>query len=644
MKACYYPIWYFLLFLMTTSYLQAQKAETIYPLTEVLYSVEYYKEQAQLWRTILDENPQHAMGWLNYYAASRNERLLSGEDMKSLDRIVEEANKAIPDTYESHFVTFWQDPLGERNFDHIFRAHELAPDRTEIMDDLLMYYELKGDQKNLKKYCQQWYDSGTVSAGVLKWNYNALMSVSDECIFLVESDNATFPAWILQQVHGVKPNVTVLNPYLVVSNDDYRKRIFDKLHIPLEWQAPVSDGYYAQVKSLTQHIIKHAHIPVYFNVSVGPDLRKQFEEELFLVGLAFLHSKTSVDNLAILRNNYENRFLKDDLLNPIGYDPSYTVVDHINWNYLPALTLLHEHYLSSGETAQARKVKKLAVNLAHRAGRESAIANFFPPQFPRIQSPVNINIKSLEKAMKPVGNGRYASATEVSNAEYELFLVSLLKEKEYRLINEFKATPVDWISLIPEEYRNQPSEVLFSNGHPNDPQAPVVNITYEAALAYCDWLTQVYNKSDYKRKQFGQVRFYLPSQEEWRMAAVANGNGPYPWGGPETKNKKGCYLANVNPYLSEYDESKAAFVAVEHPESPGEDGAYFTVPVTSYFPNGLGLYNMTGNVAEMLDGGISAMGGSWLSPAQMAKVNKPQKINLPSPEVGFRVFMEVVKP
>ena len=233
MKACYHPIWYFLLFFLTTFYLQAQKAETIYPLTEVLHSVEYYKEQSQLWRTILDQNPQ-----------------------------------------------------------------------------------------------------------------------------------------------------------------------------------------------------------------------------------------------------YENRFLKDDLLNPVGHDPSYTVVDHINWNYLPALTLLHEHYLSSGEVAQAKKVKKLAVNLACRAGRESAIADFFPPQFPKIKGPVNMDIKSLEKTLKPLGNGRHASATEVSNAEYELFLVSLLKEKEYRLINEFKAAPVDWISLIPEEYRNQPSEILFSNGHPNDPQAPVVNIIY----------------------------------------------------------------------------------------------------------------------------------------------------------------------
>ena len=56
----------------------------------------------------------------------------------------------------------------------------------------------------------------------------------------------------------------------------------------------------------------------------------------------------------------------------------------------------------------------------------------------------------------------------------------------------------------------------------------------------------------------------------------------YPWGGPYTRNSKGCFLANFKPGRGDYRA----------------DGGYYPVRVYSYFPNDYGLYNMAGNVAE----------------------------------------------
>jgi gliding motility-associated lipoprotein GldK len=75
----------------------------------------------------------------------------------------------------------------------------------------------------------------------------------------------------------------------------------------------------------------------------------------------------------------------------------------------------------------------------------------------------------------------------------------------------------------------------------------------------------------------------LPTESEWEYASRGNLDAsPYPWGGPYTRNIKGCFLANFKPLRGNY-------VA---------DGGLKTVKTASYNPNGYGLYDMSGNVAE----------------------------------------------
>lgn len=59
-------------------------------------------------------------------------------------------------------------------------------------------------------------------------------------------------------------------------------------------------------------------------------------------------------------------------------------------------------------------------------------------------------------------------------------------------------------------------------------------------------------------------------------------SGSYPWGGPYTKNDRGCFLANFKPSRGDY----------------AADNALYTVEAKSFDPNGYNLYNMSGNVAE----------------------------------------------
>ena len=119
--------------------------------------------------------------------------------------------------------------------------------------------------------------------------------------------------------------------------------------------------------------------------------------------------------------------------------------------------------------------------------------------------------------------------------------------------------------------------------HPAYDDYPVVGVTWRQARAFSSWRTYLMNNF---RKGLGLPfvqDFRLPTESEWEYAARGGYDGsPYPWGGPYIRNTKGCFLGNFKPLRGNYMD----------------DGGFYSVKVTSYWPNAFGLYCMAGNVAE----------------------------------------------
>ncbi len=116
---------------------------------------------------------------------------------------------------------------------------------------------------------------------------------------------------------------------------------------------------------------------------------------------------------------------------------------------------------------------------------------------------------------------------------------------------------------------------------------PVVGVTWHQAKAFCEWRTLTKNSYQKTKKKKSLVpKFRLPTEAEWEYAARGGLQGAsYPWGGPYTKDDRGCFMANFKPMRGDY----------------AVDQALYTVEANSYDPNGYSLYNMSGNVAEWVD-------------------------------------------
>jgi len=138
------------------------------------------------------------------------------------------------------------------------------------------------------------------------------------------------------------------------------------------------------------------------------------------------------------------------------------------------------------------------------------------------------------------------------------------------------------------------------NGH----DQPVVNISWQQAALYCNWLSEQEKLAPFYQTETGKVVGYndkstgyrLPSEAEWAWAGRLQDNGSMPkfsWGSRLTS------LANKAQYHSNIADRKAAPVAGVV-LSNYDDGFAVSAPAGSFKANHRGLYDMDGNVAEWI--------------------------------------------
>jgi formylglycine-generating enzyme required for sulfatase activity len=295
-----------------------------------------------------------------------------------------------------------------------------------------------------------------------------------------------------------------------------------------------------------------------------------------------------------------------------------------------------------------------------------------------------LNLREVDKDLRSIRGNLYAMKTEVTNIQYNLFLASLeeqhqveLRKKcDYDLSNYDKATQAFFKKYVTQfrahgEFKDSVKVPHIGPHAWND--YPAVNILHEGAQQYCNWLTDQYNT--YKgKKKFKKVKFRLPTLQEWQIAALgydkfqtwnveenmlevvipkdsmsmAPRKGPrksirvgkdvlYPWYGAyyyrrSPRNHMGCFLGNF----------KVTYVEVPCPaKNPAYDGWSMMGRTASYFPNNIGLYDVVGNVAEMIDEKGKACGGSWDDEPFESTIHSVKSYSRPDATIGFRVFMEV---
>jgi gliding motility-associated lipoprotein GldK len=184
-----------------------------------------------------------------------------------------------------------------------------------------------------------------------------------------------------------------------------------------------------------------------------------------------------------------------------------------------------------------------------------------------------------------------------------------LREEPAFNLDELKPDTTVWSTSFSYHYGDPLMEFYFD--HPAFDDYPVVGVSWDQAHKYSEWRTYHMRAND--ESDYDMTPFRLPSEAEWEYAAKGGKDvAKYPWGGPYLKNKRGCLMANFKPGRGNYID----------------DGFAYTAPVDVFAPNGFGLYNMSGNVAEwVLDAyGTTSSTVTWDLDPVYADPLEPRKV------------------
>jgi formylglycine-generating enzyme required for sulfatase activity len=239
----------------------------------------------------------------------------------------------------------------------------------------------------------------------------------------------------------------------------------------------------------------------------------------------------------------------------------------------------------------------------------------------------------FDKRFVKVDDKFYVDKYEISVQDYQIFLNDKREKGEDCTLLMYDSTRWAWNFGYPHLENS-----YFSSEYYRD--CPLVCITYIAANEFCKWLTEKYHSNP--QRKYKQVKFRLPTEQEFIKAAISKYDHTkifYPWGHNDlyAKSEKQCNFFAMRQEDLDFKRDTVKYHNIINSFDCRIE------PVTSYNPNPYGIFNIVGNVSEMIQEEHIAMGGDWTSTGYNVRITSKKHYENTDVTVGFRVYMEIIE-
>jgi hypothetical protein len=313
-------------------------------------------------------------GYLAMYKKLRKDALAASHyrvpaaKQQQLDQVVAKLGALNAKSFEYHYASWLNNRFDTAAGYHLLEAWRLAPGYKELLPELTLFYEIKGESAKQLQYCRQIQQQNLYGTFLYSYAGNLLKSVEQGAFLVTQGEWDTQPLWVLQKVKGVRADVTILQMELL-----QKESYFNRMMTPFKlkkgaYKRFITDqaAFFRELASTTQNK------PVYLSLTIDRIVLEKIGNNLYTTGLAMKLTDTPFNNVAILNGNWKTFDVQN--LQP---EKNQTELGKMAGNYLLPLGLMYQYEIQEGNEDAATKIKQQMTDIASRAGKTAELEKFF---------------------------------------------------------------------------------------------------------------------------------------------------------------------------------------------------------------------------------------------------------------------------
>ncbi len=293
-------------------------------------------------------------------ALERDRFIIPHDKQKQLDQVLEKLEERYPQSFEFHLAAYMNARNDTSMGYHLLEAYRMAPSRNDIYDDLAGFYELSANPSKKMYFCKMLEEKKVYHPALYEYANNLLQSVESKGYLFTQGEWDTYPVWIRQQLHKIRPDITILQLDLL-----HQEQYFNRMMAPFRLKKGAFQRFKSDKKAFFRELAKAKHgKPVYLSLTLDQSIIRANADLLYNTGLAMKLTGAPVDNLDALAGNW-----KKFSFTYMSIQQDNPDLNKMSGNYILPMGLLYRNALAKGKTGEAEKLKRQMMDLARMTGK-----------------------------------------------------------------------------------------------------------------------------------------------------------------------------------------------------------------------------------------------------------------------------------
>jgi len=280
-------------------------------------------------------------------------RSASPVEQMNMDQSVQYYQKAVPESFETHFYTYLAGHYNVDLYPELRAAAAIDGENTEVKKQEAAYFIIMSETDSAVGKIRELIDSEVISPGQLAYANDLLVSGQENSTIVMHGFDDMLSAYYVQNNSGVRQDVELLSLDFMQSHL-YRSHWTNK-DMVLPQTEMIDTAYLAELCRL------NADRTLQLSLTIPKDYFTGIKSELYPVGLTFQYSETPVDNYT-----KNNALWMSEMRKELVHHPMNDSGDKWSPNYLLMMITLRKQLIELNELKRAEVLNQAILELGAR--------------------------------------------------------------------------------------------------------------------------------------------------------------------------------------------------------------------------------------------------------------------------------------